>query len=105
MLNGDGNENRQTTSVGLIRKKTKTLRVQHTFVYISLPLFCTTTARNFQKLPSYIHVLCVPVHFVFSPPLIFTLVAASISPFSHRRYKIFVFRPAKLVTFVLYLSL
>ena len=27
----------------------------------------------------------------FSLPLIFTLVAASISPFSHRRYKIFVF--------------
>ena len=27
----------------------------------------------------------------FSMPLIFTLVAASISPFSHRRYKIFMF--------------
>ena len=27
----------------------------------------------------------------FSLPLIFTVVAASISPFSHRRYKIFVF--------------
>ena len=35
--------------------------------------------------------LCVPVHFFFSPPLIFTLVAASISPSSHRRYKIFMF--------------
>ena len=35
---GDGNEN-----VDLISKKT-TLHVQHTFLYISLPLICTTTA-------------------------------------------------------------
>ena len=33
-------------------KKT-TLHVQHTFLYISLPLFCTTTTWNFQKRPSY----------------------------------------------------
>ena len=39
-------------SVGLISKKT-TLNVQHTFLYISLPFFCTTTTRNFQKHPSY----------------------------------------------------
>ena len=53
MLNGDGNENRQQKiSVGLISKKTKTLqpRAAHFFLQISLPLFCKTTARNFQKL-------------------------------------------------------
>ena len=36
--------------------------------------FCTTTTWNFQKLP-------VPVHFLFSLPLIFTLQATSISHF------------------------
>ena len=30
-----------------------TLCVQHTFLYMSLLLFCTTTTWNFQKLPSY----------------------------------------------------
>ena len=30
------------TTIGLISKKA-TLHVQHTFLYISLPLFCTTT--------------------------------------------------------------
>ena len=88
MLNGDGNENSKKTSVGLISKKTKTLqpRVAHFLLYISLLLFCTTTTRNFQKL------VCSCSLF-FSPPLIFTLVAAttSISPFSHRRYKIVMF--------------
>ena len=58
--------------------------MQHTFLYISLPLFCTTTTWNFQKLPSYTfyggNVVCGPVHF-FSLPFILTLVAASISHF------------------------
>ena len=39
----------------------------------------------------FLHVLCVPVHFFLSMPLIFTLMAASISPFPHRRYKILMF--------------
>ena len=52
--------------------------MKHTFSYISLPLFCTTTTRNFHKLLSYTfyayggNVVLVPVHF-FSQPLIFTL--------------------------------
>ena len=86
MLNGDGNENSQKISVGLISKKTKTLqpRAAH-FFYIFL-------CRCFAPLQRETSInLCVPVHFFFSPPLIFTLVAASISPFSHRRYKIFMF--------------
>ena len=45
-------------------------------LYISLPLFCTTTTWTFQKLLSYMfsggNVIHVPVHF-FSLPLIFTL--------------------------------
>ena len=67
----------------LISKKT-TLHVQHTFLYISLPLFCTTKTSNFFYLPIYAFYggnVCVPVHSVFSLPLIFTLVAASISHF------------------------
>ena len=46
MLSSEGNEN------GEIRKKA-TLRIQHTFLYISLLLFSTTTTSNFQKLPGY----------------------------------------------------
>ena len=42
MLSGEGNENGEKTTVGLISNKT-TLHVQHTFLYISLPLFCMTT--------------------------------------------------------------
>ena len=52
------------------------------FLYISLPLFCTTTTRNFQKIPGYtfyggnvVRVLVVAggrLHFLFA----------------HRRYKI-----------------
>ena len=46
MLSGEGNENGKKTTISPISKKT-TLHVQHTFLYISLPLFCTTTAWNF----------------------------------------------------------
>ena len=45
MLSGEGKENGQNKSVGLISKK-KTLHVQQTFLYISVSLFCTTTTRN-----------------------------------------------------------
>ena len=44
MLSGEGNAGeRWKTTIGLISKKA-TLHVQHTFLYISLPLFCTTRA-------------------------------------------------------------
>ena len=47
MLSGEGNENGEKTTVGLISQKA-TLHVQHTFVYISLPLFLHyETSRNF----------------------------------------------------------
>ena len=58
--------------------------MQHT--YISLPLFCTTTTWNFQKLPSYMlnggNVVRVLDH-SFSLLLIFTLVATTHCSISH----------------------
>ena len=80
MLSGDGNEN-----VGLIITKT-TLHVQHTFFVH----FIAVVLQNYNvKLPetSELHVLrktnvvCVPANPFFSLPLIFTLVAATISHF------------------------
>ena len=81
--------------------------MQHTFLYISLPLFCTTTTWNFQKLPSYTfyggNVVCGPVHFL-SLPFILTLVAASISHFLTAAIKFSCNFSKKLVFFV-FLSL
>ena len=85
MLSGDDNENSQKQSVDLVSKIT-TLHMQHTFLYISSPLFCTTTTRNFQKLPGYTFYVLLFTFFVAAAH--FHLVA---SPFSHRRYKIFMF--------------
>ena len=66
MLSGEGNENGEKTTICLISKKA-TLQVQHSFLYISLPLLGTTTTRNFQKLPGYAfyegNVVRVLVHF------------------------------------------
>ena len=75
------------TTMGLISKKaTLILHVQHTFLYISLPLFCTNTTWNFQKLLSYTfyggNVVRVLVHFFFTAAHFhLALVAASISHF------------------------
>ena len=87
MLSGKGNaRERWKTTLGPI-SKTATLHVQHTFLYISLSLFCMTTMWNFQKLLSYTfyggNVIRVLVHFFFhccsfSPCI---LVAASIARF------------------------
>ena len=54
MLSGEGNENGEKTTIGLISKKSK-FAVQHTFFvhFFALPLFCTTAKWNFQKFPSY----------------------------------------------------
>ena len=81
MLSGEGNAGeRWKTTIGLISKKA-TLHVQHTFLYISLPLFWTTW--NFQKLLSYTffggNVVRVLVHFFFTVAHFhLALVAASI---------------------------
>ena len=79
MLNGDDNENSQKQSVDLVRKIT-TLHMQHTFLYISSPLLCTTTTRNFQKLPGYTFYVLLFTFFVAAAH--FHLVAASLSFFS-----------------------
>ena len=86
MLSGEGNagERWKTAKVQLANKAT--LHVQHTFLYISLPLFCTTTTWNFQKLLSYTfyggNVVRVLVHFFFTAAHFhLALVAASISHF------------------------
>ena len=44
MLNGDGNENGIKINRPNKQKKTN-LHLKHTFLYIFLPLFCTTTIR------------------------------------------------------------
>ena len=86
MLSGDGNAGgRWKTAIGLSKKST--LRVQHTFLHISLPLFCTTTTWNFQKLLRRYtlfrgNVVRVLVHFFFTATHFhLVLVAASISHF------------------------
>ena len=90
MLSGEGNENGEKTTICLISKKA-TLHVQHTFLYISLPLFCTTITRNFQKLPGYKfyrgNVVRVLVH-IFSTVAHFRPGGRWHFLFSHRRYKI-----------------
>ena len=79
------NGEKTTIHVGVISKKA-TLHVQHTFLYISLPLFCATATWNFQKLLSYTfyggNVIRVLVHFFFTTTHFhLALVATSISHF------------------------
>ena len=53
MLSGEANDaERWKATIGLFSKKW-TFHVQHTFLYISLPMFCMTATWNFQKLLSY----------------------------------------------------
>ena len=86
MRSCEGNaEERWKTTIGLLSKKA-TLHVQHTFLYISLPLFWTTTTWNFHKLLSYTlyggYAVRVLAHFFFTAAHFhIALVAASISHF------------------------
>ena len=73
MLSGEGNaRERWKTTIGLISKKA-TLHVQHTFLYISLSLFCTITTWNFPNRFYGGNVVRVLARFFFSLLLIFTL--------------------------------
>ena len=77
MLSGEGMHPRKTVKNNNRANQQKQLCTCSTLsLYISLPLFCKITTRNFQKLFSYTfyggNVVRVPVHF-FSQPLIFTL--------------------------------
>ena len=76
MLSSEGNVGEQwKTTIGPWAKK-QLCTCCTLFLYVSLPLFCTTSTWNFQKLPSYTfyegNVVGVLVHF-FSLPLISTL--------------------------------
>ena len=66
MLSGEGNENGEQTTIGLISKKT-TLHVQYTVFVHFFTVVCTTTTSNIEKLPSYTfyggNVAPVVVHF------------------------------------------
>ena len=69
--------------------------MQHIFLHISWPLFCTTS--TYVKLPSCTFYgeknrICSDVPFFFSLPLILTLLAANIwLSFSHRSFEFFMF--------------
>ena len=86
MLGGEGNQNGEKTAIGLVSKKA-TLHVQHTFFVHFFAAVCFArlqrkTSRNFlatrfMEEMSYVFFFT----FVFSLPLIFTLVAANISHF------------------------
>ena len=109
MLRGKGKAREQwKTTTGLISKKA-TLRVQHTFLYISLLLFCMTTIWNFQKLLSYMfyggNVICVIVHFFFTAAHFhLALVAASISHFLTTSKKFSCCFPNKKMTPLFFIS-
>ena len=97
---------RWKTTIGLISKRA-TLHMQHTFLYISLPLFCTTTTWNFQELLSHTFYAGNVVRFIvqfFFPAAHFhlSLVAASISHFLTIATNFHGVLPTKNVSFVLY---
>ena len=89
MLIREGNAGeRWKTTIGLISKKKKKqlCTCSSPFLYISLPLFCTTTTWNFQKLLSCTfyggNVVRVLVHFFFiATHYHLALVAATFSYF------------------------
>ena len=94
MLSGEGMHRRKTVKINNRSNQQKQLCTCSTlFLYISLPLFCTTTtrtSRNFlvTRFIEELHVVRVPVHF-FSQPLIFTCNGGRQHfPLCHR-YKIF----------------
>ena len=107
MLHGDGNENNWSNK----RKKEEILHVQHTFLYISLPLLlldynlkrytfyggnqcrmCSTKSLLFMFLFAFFHCRSFLPYW----PLAFLIT------FSHRRYKIFIVLSTKFVSFVFF---
>ena len=84
MLNGEGNENGEKTTIGLINKiKTTTLHKQHPFVSTFLcPCFVRPreNSRNFL-ITRFMEEMSYLLLFTFFHSLICTLVAARISQF------------------------
>ena len=83
MISGEGNENSQNKSVGLISQKQKNYfaRAAHFFTHFFFAVVLHDhNGKLGQKLPGYKfyggNVVCVPVPF-FSLPLIFTLAASN----------------------------
>ena len=108
MLSGEGNENGEKTTIGLISNKT-TLHVQHTFF---VHFFAVVLHDYNVKLPetSWLHVLwrkcrTCSCSLFFPLSLIFTQVAASISHFLTAATKFHVVPPTKNVSFVFSISL
>ena len=110
MLRREGNAGeRWKTTIGLISKKKKQLcTCSSPFLYISLPLFCTTTTWNFQKLLSCTfyggNVVRVLVHrFFYCHSLSSCIGGRYLFLFCHRSYKIFMlFLQQKNVSFVFF---
>ena len=95
MLSGEGNENGEKTAIGLTGKKKNFVRATHLFLYISFPLFCTTTTWNFQKLPIYTfcggNFLLVLVHSFFFTAAHFHIGGRYRFSLFYHHYKIFTF--------------
>ena len=88
MLNGVGSEKGKTKNIKSNQKKTTTLHLQHTFLYISLPLLSQLEIyllhvlwRKCCMCSQKILLLVFLFAFFFSLPLIFILLATSISHF------------------------
>ena len=82
-LRGEGNENGEKTTAGLISKK-ETLHVQHTFCTFLCRCFARPqreNSRNFLVTRFMEEMSYVFLFTIFSLPLIFTLMSASISHF------------------------
>ena len=79
VLGGDGNKNSKKNQLVLSAKK-QLPTCSTLFLYISLPFVLPKTSSSYTFYGG--NVVCVPsVHFLFSMPLIFILMAASTSHF------------------------
>ena len=78
MLSGDGNKNSKKNQLVLSAPKTQLPTSSTLFLYISLLFVLPKTSSSYTFYGG--NVVCVPsVHFLFSMPLIFILMATSTS--------------------------
>ena len=83
MLSGEGNENGEKTTIGLLSKKT-TLHVQHTFFVHFFAVVFARPQRETSKnvlVTRLMEEMSYLLLFIFFHSLIFTLVTARISDF------------------------
>ena len=111
MLCGDGNENGEKTTIGLISKRQLCMCSTRFFVYFLAVVLHDYSVKLLESsinflVTRFMGKLSYAFFFTFFPlPLIFTLVAASISHFLTTATKFNVVLPTKNVPFVFYLSL